>query len=81
MSRYLSNFLLNLIHQFQQNFYMKTIKIKMTKLLKKLRQSLINLSNSINSKEVLENKNPKKIVLKKPLTLTSNKKVKDVFQT
>ena len=44
-------------------------------------QSLINLSNSINSKEVLENKNPKKIVFKKPLTLTSNKKVKDVFQT
>ena len=57
---------------------MKTIKIKITKPVKNINQSLIDLRNYITSKDIPENENPKKysILLKKSLTLINNKRVK-----
>ena len=39
---------------------MKTIKIKITKPVKNINQSLIDLRNYITSKDIPENENPKK---------------------
>ena len=57
---------------------MKTIKIKITKPVKNINQSLIDLRNYITSKDIPENENPKKysILLKKSLTLINNERVK-----
>ena len=41
---------------------MKTIKIKIDKIVKNINESMINLRNSINCKENSENENPPKIV-------------------
>ena len=56
---------------------MKTIKIKITKPVKNINQSLIDLRNYITSKDIPENENPKKqsILLKKSLTLINKKRV------
>ena len=56
---------------------MKTIKIKITKPVKNINQSLIDLRNYITSKDIPENENPKKqsILLKKSSTLINKKRV------
>ena len=42
-----------------------------------LNESLINLRNSINSKKIVENKNPKKVVIYVAKILVFNKQQKD----
>ena len=55
ISKYLMDFLIIIIHHFQQKIYMKIIKIKMKKLYKLL-------MNHELIQEISENENPKKIV-------------------
>ena len=78
MSKYLKNFFNDLYPSFLVKNLYEDDQNKNGKIVKTINESLINLRNSINGKEIPKNENRKKlsILLTKSLTLVSNKNVK-----
>ena len=78
MSKYLKNFFNYLYPSFLVKTLYEDDQNKNGKIVKTINESLINLINSINIKEIPKNENRKKlsILLTKFLTLINNKNVK-----
>ena len=68
----------NIDNQIFQYFHYQAPSF-LTKIVKHLNKSLVDLRNSINSEEIPENENPNKIIdiVEKVLDLINNKKAED----